>query len=59
MYVCFYYIVLVCLFFVCSGVKTYTKETLPYKAKEEGQTQKNNVTKSRKIEYKRENRAYE
>ena len=40
MYVCFYYAVLVCLFFVCSGVKTDTKRRCPTRLNEEGKTPK-------------------
>ena len=55
MYVCFYYAILVCLFFVCSGVKIDTKETLPYKAegrgadieKQRDREQKNNIQETK------------
>ena len=40
MYVCFYYAVLVCLFFVWSRVKTDTKRRCPTRLNEEGQTPK-------------------
>ena len=52
MYVCFYYVVLVCPFFVCSGVKTDTKRRCPTRQnrREKNRTQRLTPSERRKTE---------